>query len=342
MTNNEVRALSDHSAPAITAPQTSETVPTTLQGGRHRQDEIQRGTVASPRQDLALDFERQHRQYFHEALQQPPQSKWPSQEIKYESGEEYSIAQAPLVDGPPSQHEYNNDDLSSAWTTDSWTPSHLSPGNFNCRPSLPYHSDRFGPDTTMADIPTSSDLSAYAVTAADLKPEYHTTEPSYTHFAAGAGVYPYYQTSLDNAPNHNPTGPGGDNFLAFADEADHIMLSGCEGTMSPLEADLDPEDVEMSEDMKYDEMDSPSALDPSDDKELPYAKLIWKAFMSTPSRSMHLQQIYEWFRQNTDKANGDGTGWMNSIRHNLSMNKVKIFHGPPCCLRAAHNLVAFA
>lgn len=178
----------------------------------------------------------------------------------------------------------------------------------------------------MADDSTSSDLSAYAATVTDLKHSYHTTEPSFTGVVTGASVYPFHQTTSDVVSSPHLAGPGGDHVLAYSEEADQIMLSGREGTMPPMEADLDLEDIEMCEDMKYDEKDSPSPMDPSDDKEgLPYAKLIWKAFMSTPSRSMHLQQIYEWFRQNTNKTNGDGRGWMNSIRHNLSMNKVRIF-----------------
>ncbi|PSR97244.1 hypothetical protein BD289DRAFT_112716 [Coniella lustricola] len=52
----------------------------------------------------------------------------------------------------------------------------------------------------------------------------------------------------------------------------------------------------------------------------PYARLIHKAFLSRPNRAMSLQEIYQWFRDNTDKAKGEGKGWMNSIRHNLSMN----------------------
>jgi hypothetical protein len=54
----------------------------------------------------------------------------------------------------------------------------------------------------------------------------------------------------------------------------------------------------------------------------PYARLILKAFMSRPDRRMTLQEIYQWFKENTDKANGPGKGWQNSIRHNLSMNGV--------------------
>lgn len=56
--------------------------------------------------------------------------------------------------------------------------------------------------------------------------------------------------------------------------------------------------------------------------EVPYAKLIEKAFLSKDSRSMTLQELYQWFRDNTEKGRSQGKGWQNSIRHNLSMNKV--------------------
>ncbi|KAH8596699.1 hypothetical protein B0O99DRAFT_685694 [Bisporella sp. PMI_857] len=52
----------------------------------------------------------------------------------------------------------------------------------------------------------------------------------------------------------------------------------------------------------------------------PYAKLIYRALMSVPDHSMVLQEIYQWFRENTNKGCSDSKGWMNSIRHNLSMN----------------------
>jgi hypothetical protein len=55
----------------------------------------------------------------------------------------------------------------------------------------------------------------------------------------------------------------------------------------------------------------------------PYAKLIHRALMSTPSHSMVLQEIYQWFREHTTKGSSDTRGWMNSIRHNLSMNAVR-------------------
>ncbi|CAD6441729.1 dc8c2459-97a9-41ee-940f-0d3d8b19f99a [Sclerotinia trifoliorum] len=68
----------------------------------------------------------------------------------------------------------------------------------------------------------------------------------------------------------------------------------------------------------------PTAMDVDADShgadEQPYAKLIYRALMSAPDHSMVLQEIYRWFRENTTKGSSDTKGWMNSIRHNLSMN----------------------
>lgn len=68
---------------------------------------------------------------------------------------------------------------------------------------------------------------------------------------------------------------------------------------------------------------SRSSTEPAGGKsDEPYAQLIYRAFMSRPNKSMTLQEIYQWFRENTDKAKNKGKGWQNSIRHNLSMNGV--------------------
>jgi hypothetical protein len=64
------------------------------------------------------------------------------------------------------------------------------------------------------------------------------------------------------------------------------------------------------------------------DREQPYAQLIYQALLNAPNHTMILRDIYDWFKNNTDKATGSETkGWQNSIRHNLSMNGV-------CCLFA--------
>jgi hypothetical protein len=60
-----------------------------------------------------------------------------------------------------------------------------------------------------------------------------------------------------------------------------------------------------------------------DDNEKPYAQLIYQALLTRPDHSMQLQDIYDWIQHSTDKVREkSGQGWRNSIRHNLSMNKV--------------------
>jgi hypothetical protein len=96
-------------------------------------------------------------------------------------------------------------------------------------------------------------------------------------------------------------------------------------------APLSDPDIDMDADMVYhpnlydaeDVRRSRSSTEPVGGKsDEPYAQLIYRAFMSQPNKSMTLQEIYQWFRDNTDKAKSAGKGWQNSIRHNLSMNGV--------------------
>lgn len=60
----------------------------------------------------------------------------------------------------------------------------------------------------------------------------------------------------------------------------------------------------------------------------PYAQLIYRALKSVPGHSMVLKDIYEWFEKNTDKpqTSTSAKGWQNSIRHNLSMNGVRLLN----------------
>ncbi|KAL8399664.1 hypothetical protein RB594_000171 [Gaeumannomyces avenae] len=59
-------------------------------------------------------------------------------------------------------------------------------------------------------------------------------------------------------------------------------------------------------------------------KDIPYSKLIFQCFRDNGFKPMELQEIYDWFDKNTNKRQEDPRGrggWMNSIRHNLSMNR---------------------
>lgn len=54
-----------------------------------------------------------------------------------------------------------------------------------------------------------------------------------------------------------------------------------------------------------------------------YAQLLYKCLEEAPDHTMTLKNVYEWVRQHSKKAReSSGTGWQNSVRHNLSMNAV--------------------
>jgi hypothetical protein len=74
-----------------------------------------------------------------------------------------------------------------------------------------------------------------------------------------------------------------------------------------------------------DEMDT-MGDDLDGDKSEPYAKSLFRCLRQAPNHTMILRDIYDWFRGNTDKGHDPHErGWQNSIRHNLSMNKVGDF-----------------
>lgn len=70
---------------------------------------------------------------------------------------------------------------------------------------------------------------------------------------------------------------------------------------------------------------SPSIEDLDADKDKPYAQLIFDCLYQAEGHCMVLRDIYDWFKTKTSKGSDpNAKGWQNSIRHNLSMNRVRV------------------
>lgn len=100
----------------------------------------------------------------------------------------------------------------------------------------------------------------------------------------------------------------------------HNMVCNVEGAQNSNESTL-PQDhfLGIKNDLPFSA--SPSAVSYEKQSCESYARLIYRALMSAPNYRMALQEIYQWFRENTCKGTNESeSGWKNSIRHNLSMN----------------------
>jgi hypothetical protein len=180
--------------------------------------------------------------------------------------------------------------------------------------------------------------SRFALVSAADRPQ--PTSAPYTAAGGQPGQSSSYQDVPDDGLGFVPT-HGLFEPHVHADGIPITNLSPCSSTLAMGSdaicarredtAPLSDPDINMDADMVYqpnlcdaeDVLGSGSSTEPGGGKnEEPYAQLIYRAFMSRPNKSMTLQEIYQWFRENTDKAKSAGKGWQNSIRHNLSMNGV--------------------
>lgn len=141
----------------------------------------------------------------------------------------------------------------------------------------------------------------------------------------------YFNGSLDRSHlSFNGLGSSSDFARLSISRSPLLKLEHDDMCGDPLQFERAPAFIlpssETSDDGGFSSREMTAVDDGEQTAEEPYAKLIHRALMSAPNHSMVLQEIYQWFRENTIKGSvKDGNkGWMNSIRHNLSMNAVSL------------------
>lgn len=129
----------------------------------------------------------------------------------------------------------------------------------------------------------------------------------------------YAQTNHPFAQDASPASPG----IPMSAPTSNPVIAPA--TSAPAQAPVKLEDGASSASEAADGDDAESI------RHQPYSKQLVQALLSHPRRAMTVQQIYRWFEENTDRH--ESSGWQNSIRHNLSLNKVRTHplpRFPPC------------
>lgn len=342
MTDDQARSLSICRTPSIPlSPQRLETfaageVPRPSQISLVGEaDAAQNGVAGAAPQELALVDQALKQEYLPEDLHQRIQSMWPTRPSESEEYDDAVLQRraSDTIGGPSS-----------------FQPAHLSQGDngyerigkesrgsinsqimfqqsypWNCTPTSatqpPINQSIFYPghldvsvDESQAD---NNPVSYYPRTG---NPKRCSDDVDFNLMSTSAS-FPEYTTSAENVPI---TSLSPSTSLSFY-EAPPAMRQEREDTVPLSDGDNDPEykdSVWWPEELLG---GSPSSIEaPGNKVDEPYAQLIYRAFMSRPNKSMTLQEIYQWFREHTEKAKAEGKGWQNSIRHNLSMNGVCI------------------
>lgn len=144
----------------------------------------------------------------------------------------------------------------------------------------------------------SSVGSSFGVPTKEEDTTLYTTMPDY--YAPGSDIQPTYGSQLT---------PGMNAIMSSMSKGPHGVAIAPNLNTSVSGIDRGEQEMCLANMQRVDE---------------PYAKLIYRAFMSKADHQMSLQELYQWFRENTNKAVNEKTGWQNSIRHNLSMNAVSV------------------
>ncbi|KUI55748.1 Forkhead box protein J3 [Cytospora mali] len=293
---NASREIVETSAPA--------TLPSSSQNEGERPDGSQHDGVSQE----ALEDQCQQQQYCHEDLQQRMQGLWSSHPTEFDNYDNCNFQRAA---SDPAAAGILTPQPSTVWGLE--TASHNLPESDQHQLYCPSRLGLCSPAERTQPSSTS-----YSAVMGDLDRSHQSSGINYSGYPSATGTYQYPDpTSADSLPT--------------------TSLSPCSTTLAGAPMAMGPEDkvlisdpnINLDAGMDYDAglydtedvLGSRSSVETSGGKsDEPYAQLIYRAFKSRQNKSMTLQEIYQWFRENTDKAKNEGKGWQNSIRHNLSMN----------------------
>lgn len=286
---------------------------------------------------------------------------YPNSEGAYPPSPSLDIAETAHL---PSKHSLHFPLSSIATASQTYPPPavHSSASSYQGMwPTPPPTSDDEFDEYTYRSSPTNVSFGLHA-TAALSPPSLVHSPRSWS--PAGAHQYPYQEAvwrTPEFAPSYGvqmgtqlPTEEGYNQQILASSFADNSYLARTmePEPMTPSVPSMTPDpgdsamsdrslspmpDDELSNSYSYNDEGAPPPTGGQDEEvdldadeanraDEPYAQLIFRAFMSRDNHAMTLQEIYQWFRENTDKAVPEHKGWQNSIRHNLSMNAVGLLH----------------
>lgn len=298
---------------------------------------VQHGGAIASQEDLMLEHQVFEQDHYSDDLQLRIRNMWPSrpdnsndyhQKHDFSQRRDSETQSASRFHQPAYVSQNINDreklgSLSRNWMADShnlfqqplaWNSlTHSTKQSVN---QSVYYQDRLQVVDQGYSINTSA---SYGPGMDALQRALHPDHSNYGNLQPNTGSLQEYTTIVDDVPI---TTLSPNTNLQFY-ETTTAMRQDRKDTLQFAEGGMEPE---YKDDAWWQDQllgDSPSSIEaPGSKVDEPYAQLIYRAFMSRPNKSMTLQEIYQWFRENTDKSKSEGKGWQNSIRHNLSMNGV--------------------